>query len=556
MSTDIATMIPIIDPNRAHRRWRDTEIYTGPSGTGRYVPNVDDEVFSWNTGLRRVVSVDYSTGLSVLEAYVAPVQVTTVDSEDILLGAGPGYQSESYRVYIDDSVIPHTLALDSRLFFYGSNSSYIKLFVGSDISSTGEIVSTMYDQGGTLLGDNIPLELVVLPVGQDNIAVKAPMVGYATRSLPDNEVVTVVAYNDAGHVLSIARVLVMNTAFIRTVDVSKKYIRTIYLESPFLSTSDDRTLEYPINLPVEAMELRGIVNYSDGTRAEMAVDGDKFALHGLSNFVSTIAGQEIDLVLSYYLSDEEFVYGASTGVTKHISVNYNAKTTMVDGAYSVKLFVAPVWVNAIEGYRLRWFLYNLERKEVYEVTQYAELAVNSRSFNPTEYGTMQNISIAINMKDVNSDYTNYRHTQTIGIALMTQGTNDQDNWNINYVNGQSSPYGKDLRASLTFINTNNWVVNLNSGYSNFDEWLDNVYYNSQPLIHPEFETAPPKPNYFTLVMGVNTIECPIEQWNQNITLQHGVADGDVVMVEFILRSATADLQLGMGVLPVHLDDHV
>jgi hypothetical protein len=534
------------------------EIYTGPTGTGRYVPNLNDEVFDWDTGLWRVVGVDYSTGLSELSIYIPPKEADSIDHTDVLLGTGPGYQSETFRAYLDTSVMPHILAVDSRLRFYGTTNAYVKIFLGTNISDEGTVISAMYDQGGTLLGDSIPLELVAMPndpindnPGLDNLAVKTPMVGYTTTKMSDNEVVTVVAYDDAGHVTSIAKLLVKNTAFIRTSDASKKYVASIHLESPFLSTSDDTLLEYPINLPVEAMELRGVVTYSDGSRSILPVDGTKFALHGISNFVSTILGQQIPLVLTYYLSEEEYVYGASVGATKHISVPYTATTTNVDGSYTVKLFVAPVWVNAIEGYRLRWFLYNLDREEVFEVTQHVQLAANSRSFNPTEYGVMQNISVAVDMNKVNAKYTNYRHTQTIGIALLNQGNLDQENWNINYEPGQEIPYGENLRASLRFVNTNYWVLNLNSGFASKEQWLENVYYNAKPLTHPDFEVRPPEPNYFTIVMGNQRIECPIEQWNSDIVMPSGVNDGDVVLIEFFKRNAATDLQLGVGVLPVH-----
>jgi hypothetical protein len=134
---------------------------------------------------------------------------------------------------------------------------------------------------------------------------------------------------------------------------------------------------------------------------------------------------------------------------------------------------------------------------------------------------------------------------------MNQGSLDQTNWNILYSPGQENPYGENLRASLRFINTNHWIVNLNSGFVSKETWLENVYYNSQPLVHPDFEVRPPEPNYFVLVVGNQRIECPIEQWNTDILIEQGVQDGEVVLIEFIRRNAATDLQLGIGVLPVH-----
>lgn len=550
---DDSVTVPIMDPNRGHRRWSLDEIYTGPDGSGRYVPNVNDEAFSWQTGLWRVIDVDYSTGLSTLQLYVPPKDPESINNEDVLLGSGPGTISESYRIYIDTSVTPHTLAIDSRLHFYGTGNVGVRYYRGSDIENDDNIISAMYDQAGTLLGDMIPLELVMVPTdsGVTNEAVQTPAVGYSNQKLQDNEVVTCVAYNEAGGVTSIARVLVTNTAYIRTTDESRKYITSIHMESPFLSESDDSLLQIPVNLPLSALDLKGVVTYSDGSRMELPVDGTKFSLYGIKNFVSTQVGQHIDLVLNYGLSAEEYIYGASVAGERFKAEPYSATTTQVDGAYTVKLFAVPVWVNAIEGYRLRWFMYTLDREIVYEVTDYIEFGINSRAFNPLEYGTLQNLSVAVDMKRVDAAFSAYRHTQTIGIALMSAGNLDQTNWTIEYSPGQAPVYGTNFRASQTFVNVNNWVFNLNSGFSSQTTWLEALYFRSQPIKHPTTELAPPTPNFFVLVVGNNRIEAPIDQWNADIVVPIGLNDGDVVLIEFIYRNASTDLQLGIAALPVH-----
>ena len=38
---------PIKSPRERFRFWNMQEIYTGSTGTGRYVPNVDDLALSW-----------------------------------------------------------------------------------------------------------------------------------------------------------------------------------------------------------------------------------------------------------------------------------------------------------------------------------------------------------------------------------------------------------------------------------------------------------------------------------------------------------------------------
>lgn len=550
--SDVA-IVPIGDPNRGHRRWLRSEIYTGPSGTGAYVPNVDDEVWDWATGLWRCVSVNLSTGLSQLSQYVPPNAGETVTDEDILLGVGPGYQSESYRVYLDTSVIPHVLAIDSRLRVYGTTVSAIKVFWGTDISDESKVISAMYDQGGTLLGENIPLELVQMPTNPQsgvpsaiNYAVKTPMVGYTNQKLPDNEVVTVVMYDDVGNVTSLAKLLIMNTAFIRTTDASKKFITSIHLESPFISEGDDSLLKFAINMPVEALNARGVVTYSDGSRKVFPVDGTKFNLYGLQNFIASIVGQKVELVLSYKLSSEEYVYGASASLQKHLSVPYWATTTRLDGAFSVKLFCFPQWVDAVVGYRLRWFLFNLNRSEFFEVTSLVTFGVNSAPFDPTAYGPIQRVDVGINMNDLDSGYANWRHSQRIGIALLAPGNEVSNGWNIEYNPGQLELYGKGLRAITTFVNVNNWKLKIDCGLTLQSTWLQKVFYNAEPLVNTQSETRAPEPNHFVLMIGANEYTYPIDRWNTELLVPQVPATGEPLFIRFIRRLPEADLQLGIG----------
>lgn len=550
--SDVA-IVPISDPNRGHRRWLKSEIYTGPNGTGRYVPNEEDEAWDWVTGLWRVVTVNRTTGLSQLVQYIPPNTGESVSEEDILLGVGPGYQSESYRVYLDTSVIPHVLAIDSRLRVYGTTVSAVKVFWGTDISDESKVISAMYDQGGTLLGENIPLELVQMPNNPQsgvpsaiNYAVKTPMVGYTSQKLPDNEPVTVVMYDDVGNVTSIAKLLIMNTAFIRTTDASKKFITSIHLDSPFLSEGDDSLLKFAINMPVDALNARGVVTYSDGSKKIMPVDGTKFNLYGLQNFIATIVGQKIELVLSYKLSADEYVYGASASLQKHLSIPYWATTTRLDGAYSVKLFCFPQWVDDITGFKLRWFLFNLNRSEFHEVTSLVTFGVNSLPFDPISYGPIQRVTVGINMNDLDSSYSNWRHSQTIGIALLAPGNEISNGWNIEYSPGQAELYGKGLRAISTFVNVNNWKLKIDCGLELQSTWLQKVFYNAEPLVNTQSENRAPEPNHFVLMIGNKEYTYPIDRWNTELLVTSVPANGEPLFIRFIRRLPENDLQLGIG----------
>lgn len=549
----MSTVIPPTDLqrdlDRGWRVWSIKEIYT-PGGSGRIVPNVEDLVFDRVNGWLIVISVDYTTGISIRTPWKQPA--TGADSEeDLLLGSGPGTISESFRLWLNPSVTPHTLTFDSRLFANGTAPSYVKVFRGSDVSESGQVISAYYDQNQNFLGQEIPLEIV----GRNNItniAIKTPKTGYTAYDLQDNEQVTAVVYDDAGGPRSRHNLLIHRSAVVKQTSDSDKYITAISIETPFLSPSDPQTIQFPINMPVRNLNLIGKVTYSDGTSKRMPIDGTKFSIHGLNEFVATVEDQTVPLVLSYALSPGEYSYINNPSANNHISAFYKARTTAMDGAYSIKLFVTPVWIDRLNGYRLEYHLYNLLRDTYYNVTDKVQMATDSSVFDPILYGTVQTLAVAVNLRDVDSRFANYRHVQTFRVALKAEG-NDQtkDNWWITYTPGQDPVFGEGVQALARFVNVNNYQVKIDCGATTLAEWLDKVYYPLEPLVDTQSEAVAPVPNYILLVSGNHQVEVPIASWNQTLSLHEVPAEGKPMYLHFMRRGATNDLQLAVAGLITH-----
>jgi len=545
-------LVPIQDPDRSFRVWSIEEIF-GHSTDGRYVPNVGDAVWSWVEGLFRVTEVDYTTSISKLKSHVGPSQGGITDEFDILLGMGPGYRSESFRMLLDTSVIPHGLQPDRRTRLYGKDATRYKVFKGTNIGQTGEVISAYY-MNGSFLGDYIPLELVAMEhKDSQNISVKACMRGYTMQKLEDGDLVTLVVYDDEGGPLSIQKFTIYNTGWIRASEEGKKYISSIAIDSPFLSNADPKYLDFPINLPVAGLQLMGVVNYSDGSKRRIPIDGTKFNLYGIDNYVASIEDQVIPLSLAYKLGPEEYTYNASPSINKHMSERYWARTRMLDGAYSVKLFAYPTWVSALVGYRMQFFLYNLDREEVYNVTSLIELAEGSAPFDGTAFGVVQKLRYVVDLNKVDGKFAAYRHPQTFEVALLAPGSQNTNNWSIGFSPGQDPPYGLGLSAKMTFVNVNQWKLKIDCGLPNLQRWLDEVFYNTQPLYNAEREARAPEPNYFVLVFGGREIEYPISQWNAELLVPNDLLQGQLVYIRFLRREPTAGYQLGISALPVHIN---
>jgi len=539
-------IVPNYEPDGVWHIWAMFEIFLGGIGSGKYVPKVRDYVVDTDTQQWfKVTSIDITTLIPVLEEITGAVKTDTLSKYDRLIGPATATPATTFRAYVDKSVIPNTLAIDARLTVSGNLCSFAKIFRESTIACTGTVVIAFYDSNGVLIGQNVPLEKVS---ADEADLVKVVKVCNTAQDLVDGEVLEVIFYSDTGAPVSITQVIVKETSFIRAADASEKYIKDITLETPFLSESNQQLIQYPINVPKSSFSLYGVVHYSDGTKKRYPVDGSKFQIFGLDNYVSTIVGQKTPLVLKYNLADNEIVYGATVTNEKFITKSYQAITQKADGAYSVKLFGYPVWIDAVNGYRLEWFLLNLDRNVFYRATPYVKFNENTAAFNPINYGANQKVSVSIDLNDVNGIYKKYVHTQTLEIMLL-RPADDQSgsNWGVGFESNQNPQYGRDTFALMTFVNANLKYLNISQNETVFEAWLDKVMYRTKPLFDTDYETEAPVPNMFSIIIGSNEFEFHISKWHQDLTIENvALANTDSVFIKFFKRTTETDLILSVA----------
>lgn len=102
---------------------------------GKYAPIVNDMVTDFDLGMFRVSSVDPTTYVANLSKWDIKDSDPEVTEEDRFLNTGTGYQSESWRVFLDTRTLPYHLEIDEGFRTYGNKSVYIKLFKGIDTSA-------------------------------------------------------------------------------------------------------------------------------------------------------------------------------------------------------------------------------------------------------------------------------------------------------------------------------------------------------------------------------------------------------------------------------------
>jgi hypothetical protein len=562
-------VVPVENPDGLWWNWALQQLFMGANTPGaqvpggavpRYVGKVNDYVTNYDTDERwKITALDPTTLAPTLSQITAVITPPDIDTTDLLFGVGPGTDADTYRCYIDQSVIPFKLVVDQRLSVNSVLTKYAKIFQGSQLNGTAQVVSAFYDASGNFLGDSVPLELVAMPNGQ-NYAVKTVQPCYTKVPLANNDKVTVVFYGDDGGVVSTRQLLVMNTAFIRSSDASLKYVVGISLESPFLSASNPNLIQYPINVPIAGWNLFGVVHYSDGSRLRLPVDGTRFSVMGLKNFVATIVSQQIPFTLQYVFAPGEVFYDAQTGSPtgdKFKNQGYTAIVGDADGSYTVKLFCVPHWDTTTNQYFLDWYLYDLDRDLSVLVTPYVTFQ-SQRGFDgtSTSFGVNQQIQVAIDLSQVNGQYKKYIFTQTIGLVLYRAATDHTgDPWAIYYDPNQAPPYGVGLVAKVNFVNQNLKYVDVSQAAPDQATWLNKILPAARPLYDASSEAAYPAPNMFAFVQSDGTeVDFPISQWNAQNAVSGSVPDAATLYLKFFLRTPENDLQIAMCPMTIQQTD--
>lgn len=525
-------------------------------GNGKYVPNEDDMVYAFAIGWFRVGRTDLTDYHVDLHFWEAPKSSSDVGIEDKLLGVGPGYTSESYRLYIDTRVFPYRLDVNSRLHSYGSEGKEIRIFKGVNTSATGEIISAYYTQSGDYVGDAIPLE-VVATEQFNNRAVKAPVMGYTSKKMPDGELVTCVVYNTLGNVTDQFKMLVQNTNVIRHPEDTMKRVKSIELISPYLMASEPGVLLVPINVTVATLALRAKVTYIDGdTSVQDVVDEEgngKFRLLGLKYWSPTISGDDQELTLTYELSQgEEYSYLQGETANGRVTQTYKIRAKEVDAAYSLKLYAYPTWVDNMVGYSLEYWLCDLSRQITRQVPKGAvTMSADSGPFDGLEYVSAQHLKFSVDLSVVDVGYGDHVHVQSSQIALMRDGGAQEGYWKVKFAGNQPNWFGGDLQAKVHATSGGLSTVNVGNGFADRAKWLDAVFYGTSPLYDPQTEVKAPAPTHFIIVTKQRTIEVPIAQWNNDITFINDLGQGKTIYLKWERRTGAAVLALGVTGLTVH-----
>lgn len=528
--------------------WNINDIYRGnQSKRELHHVQVGDMVVDLTGGVERryyVKSIDDATRVPELVLLrQLKEDSTTIQVE--MKGVGPGQASETWRCFYDDTVEPHTLRVDGKLYCHGSLATHCKIFMGVETDKyNGKVISQYRDNNSDRVVENIPLELVGW---RDNQAIKAPMTGFTTHKLEDGDVVTLVTYSADGVVFQQDRLIVVKTADVRRSEASKQFVESIEIVTPFLSETDDREVFFPINMDKEAVFIMCRVNYTDGKSKELAVDGGRVQLHGWDAYIPSVLGAGSPLVLQYQLADNEESTQALRGTNRFLSESYIARTKEVDGAYSVRLSPIPHWTG--DEWEIHYRLHNLDRSISYDVTDIVEAASNSVPFQPRKFGIAQRVVVALQLDKVSNNFARFRHVQAFDISLMGSATIDSSPFYITYHNGQDPYYGQDVKVIKSQVGDRHYL-DFSCGAVTQDDWFDMLFYRTEPLFNKFAEVKAPKPTHFRIHGPGLEKDVPVSEWRGQVEVDLEVPTHTVLDVEWLYIDGDVVLRMASSPMVV------
>lgn len=527
---------PLYNPDGRWAMWSSDEIYMGGTGLNKYIPKINDYVVTPLTGELYIVT-DLDNVTFVPELTLKSFNQTSMN-DSLISSTG-----DNYRVYIDKSVTPYTLSVDSFLRTYDPDATVARIYKGSIIDPS-KVISRKYDNSGNFISHDIVLQLVAMN-SHDNYGIKSIPTCNTNEDLKTGDLCSIVIFSSLGKVIGKVTCIAEETTYIPQAYAEQKYITKIYMKSAFIPTLQPGTVNYPVNLPVASFNPIGVVQYNDGSTIEYPVDGDKFTLIGLDQFVSSIIGHRVPLVLKYNATADEATIDGSFTVPYTLIVS-NANTS-----YNVKLYVYPVWIDAVNGYNYKVYLMNLDRNVLFDVTNLVSLSATSPSFNPTAYGITQRLVFNINLAAVSGIYNNYLHVQTVDIVLRAPA-NDAVTTNIWEVSSQVPTtipyYGTNLRAIRDNVVGNK--IDIDNDCVTSDEFLNKLYYSTLPLYNPERETAPLTPTHIEVRSGTQVILVPIEEYDNTFQFTGVVPMYSNIDIVFLKQTISDYLKLSIASLTV------
>ena len=524
--------------------WHYRELFVGKESGPWKVPNEGDIVYTDQTGIKRVVDVDVTTGKFLWEDYnpygvlVTDPRQEQNDPDSVavkLQGLGHGVPSDTSRLYLDTTVFPYQVALPMTTYSANPSVTHWRIFQGTDYTDiNGKVVSSYYNTAGDFVSDRIPMYKNTIEPA--NSVYSYPATGNCTKKLDDGSIVTVVFYSAEG-IKDVRHMLVQNTDVIRRSERANTRITSMRLVSSAINEAYPNLIRLPQGSLISSLGLSLKLTYDSGIVAYVGTDDPRVKLLGADAFISTNVGARHRLTLAYVLGDSEINdTGLSESLNGDIVDGYDVVIDTIDAQYASKVFVAPNYLSVVEGYTLKLTVMNLGHGLYSDVSNLCTIT----GFDPLLYDVEQEVIIQLQMSDVSTSLPSSLQTYIVYLTLHDPLVENQTSWDIAYELGQEVTSGTESVVTLAQEGSGEWTYNFSLGITQPLAWMNALYWPTKPLYDPSTELQAPVPDRFRVKIGDKEIDKPITEFNVPITTTYGLQDYKTLNVMFYRTSGNGD----------------
>jgi hypothetical protein len=534
--------------------WNYDEIYIGPgsSVTQVYGVKVNDLVLIWDEGIYKVTAIDNGgpspTMIPTLEIW-DPTENTTNDNAGLITGISTYQPSVINRAFLEVNVGQDYITIDARFKSYG-DATKCKLFLGTDTTAATGIIISMKIPGVA----TDALDMVSIDPGTP--AIRRPPTIPVVNGLEDGSIVTLVTYSAAGRIMSETPFLVKETSAYAPLANAMKIIEDIRIISPWLDLMDSDLLVLPANIGLELDGATARIYYTDGSTADIAIDGVKCKLLGIDNFSSNFTNTTGHVTLTYYLDNDEFMING--GNNRQISHIYRIETSVdnLNDHYKIYLGIRYNKDTGIFGINAWLSDFNYSPMIPLEPAHFTVTDLNNNPINLSRSANLliaaQNVVIRVHMHLVFPElYSNYTFSQIVNLDL-----NDisiaSPTWIIDYE--PSNPSNTKLSGIYKFLSSevSGWEeLDMRIGSADLNQWLERLYYPISPLENPSV----PVPTHFRIVYknGVTDYvspDLPVSSWNTLYNDDIMWATSSTLEIIWLKEIIGNPVKLELGVTPV------
>ena len=464
-----------------------------------------------------------------------------------------GMLQGEFPLFVDYSVTPPSCRVSSLA--YQTNPAYAKLFFGNIIDEKeGQVISAVY-ANQDIVTDKIPVTTVMpagfnveqdIIKGCDTFSVTLPK-----ETLKNGTRTTLVYFDENGFPLAPTySLMTQHSEYLRNHQLGQRFVTSIELLSPwFTNSTNPKTLYIPVNLPLMNVVFQARVNYSDGTSDVQPVNSADlatgFTLHGYDSFKPTTPNQKGSLVLTYQFQANEQAAVAQPGQPDHMSVSYDMIAVAVDGAYTPRIYAYPYWANNV--WNMKFYLGDLTRQFMIDVTNFVRLNNASPAFRGTAYGVEQKLTYNLTLSDVSPSFNNWTFVQDMIITLYDSGTSANRKWDV--IHNPAKPAFENLEILYTPQTNGTQIAKFNGTFANTTAFLDRAYNGMDPEINPLREDKPLVPTHMKFIRQSTgaTITLPVGSYANLQFTGMTLTNAENFFIAWIQRDSTGnELQLGLS----------